>query len=181
ELVPALDLLRGPHGVLPGAARGAARAGRQVRPGPLPRGGARARHAAGEIPAGTGAPAVEGTALRMRAGAGFSFPGSAWERTAREAPPRPKQREPPGHGVFRDNQALEALSLLLARLLPSAGAAIISLDRPSRRIPACDTCSRPSYRINPASSPRFRACSPRGPSTSTAWPSARPRCPTCRA
>ena len=49
-----LDVLRRPHRVLPAAAGRAAEAGRRVRPGQVPRGGAEPRHAAGEVPAGAG-------------------------------------------------------------------------------------------------------------------------------
>ena len=59
----AFDVLRRPDGVLSAAAAGGARAGRQVRPGPLSRGGAGPRDAAGEVSAGAGARTAEATAM----------------------------------------------------------------------------------------------------------------------
>src|SRR5262249_25059078 len=63
EFMPALDVLRRSDGVLPAAAGSAARAGRQVRPGPLSPGGVGTRHAAGEVPARGGRRAAEEAAL----------------------------------------------------------------------------------------------------------------------
>src|SRR5262249_34569956 len=46
---------------------------------------------------------------------------------------------------------------------------------------ACDTCSRPWCRTSPACWLISPACWRRAASTSTAWPSAKPRTRTCRA
>ena len=74
ELVPALDLLRRPHGVLQPPPEGAARARRCLPARPISRGGAGSRHAAGEVSAGTGPAAVE---------AGAVSADDAWQLLAR--------------------------------------------------------------------------------------------------
>src|SRR5207244_10087584 len=82
---------------------------------------------------------LRGQVMTIIAKIAFSFPGSAWERTAREAPPR--EAEPRVHWVPRQSLGTRGLGNLLKQEDPAFSISSAYSDFPFKSSPlSADLC-----------------------------------------